>query len=288
MRWSEITLEIPSESAEAASDMLMQAGCAGVAEHGTEPRFLTGLLPATHRVEAAWDALKDRLSQLPGYGLSGARNISFAWKDEEDWANSWKAYYKPLEIGTRLVIRPTWETYDSDPSRVVVALDPGMAFGTGAHPSTRLCLEALERLVKPGCVVADIGCGSGILSLAAAALGAARVHATDIDSLPRKISRENVASNWMQSVVTIHEMEAFSSAAQRCDIVVANIIASTIVELAPSILQRLNPGGVMIASGIVEERLPEVLHAIDAAGFMPMPEVRLDDIWRAVIARRPE
>jgi ribosomal protein L11 methyltransferase len=191
-----------------------------------------------------------------------------------------------LEIGKRLVIKPSWETYNADPNRVVVEIDPGQAFGTGGHQTTRLCLGALEQYAEPGMVVADIGTGSGILAIAAAKLGASVVHATDIDRLPREIARENVARNGLEGRVFIHEMDAFDAAAHDCDLVVANIIALTVIELTPSIAERLKPGGLFISSGIVDERLPDVLAALDATGFNVL-EVREDEIWRAVAARKP-
>jgi ribosomal protein L11 methyltransferase len=161
-----------------------------------------------------------------------------------------------------------------------------MAFGTGGHPSTRLCLAALEDAVKPGSIVADIGTGSGILAIAAAHLGAARVHATDIDSLPRRIARENVTRSHLESIVAVHEMDSFDAAARGCDVVVANIVADTVIELTPAIFQRLKPLGLFIASGIVEERLPDVDQALRGAGFALLNTLQ-EEIWRCAVAQRP-
>jgi ribosomal protein L11 methyltransferase len=285
MHWAEITLEIPAESAEAASALLMEAGCQGVAEKGGDPRVLTGCLPLEEGAQAAIDELEDRLANLPLFGLSAPTDFFVRGVEEEEWASAWKKHFKPLEIGRRLVIKPGWETYDGDPARVIVELDPGMAFGTGGHPTTRLCLEYLDEYVQPGMTVADIGTGSGILALAAARLGAAVVHATDIDLLPRKIARENVERNGLQQVVRVEEMDEFDAAAWNCDLAVANIIALTIIEIAPSIFARLKPGGVFISSGIVEEKLPEVLDALTACGFAVI-EVREEEIWRAIVGYR--
>jgi ribosomal protein L11 methyltransferase len=166
----------------------------------------------------------------------------------------------------------------------VVELDPGMAFGTGGHPSTRLSLLALERVVKTGDVVADIGTGSGILALAAAQLGAAVVYATDIDSLPRRIARENVSRSGLGTVIRVLEMEEFDRDAAGCDVVVANIVADAIVELTPAVRDRLRDGGVFISAGIVEERLDDVLRALAASGFTPI-DVLHEEIWRCVIGR---
>lgn len=232
------------------------------------------------------DDLQIRLQHLPDFGLPAPTDFTLTYTDEEEWAEAWKRHWKPVEFGKRLVVKPTWEKYEGDPDRLVIELDPGMAFGTGGHPTTALSLAALEEYVKPGFVVADIGTGSGILALAAARLGAAKVHATDIDELPRRIARENVTVNQLESVVTIHEMDDFDSAAQSCDLVAANILAGTIIELLPTIVPRIKPGGLFIGSGIVEEKLQEVLHALQQTG-MELVEVRSEEIWRAVIARKP-
>lgn len=286
MRWVEIIIETPPDSVEAVTALLLEAGCQGVAESGDNPMLLTGYLPVSDNLQPAIDSLCDRLSHLPEWELPPIGSLILKYVEGADWANVWKAYFKPLEIGKRLVIKPSWETYNGNSGRVIVELDPGMAFGTGGHPTTRLCLVALEDYVRPGSVVADIGTGSGILALAAARLGASIVHATDIDLLPRQVARENVIRNGLEHVVKIHEMDAFDESARSCDVVVANIIADTIIELAPSIFTRLKPGGIFIASGIVEERLPDVLHALERNNFKTL-ETRAEEYWRMVTSHTP-
>jgi ribosomal protein L11 methyltransferase len=159
-----------------------------------------------------------------------------------------------------------------------------MAFGTGGHPTTQLCLRALEDHVTPGMTVADIGTGTGILAIAAANLGAATVYATDIDSLPRKIARANVARNGLQAIVQILEMEEFDTQARECDLIVANIVANTIIEIAPSAVPRLKPGGIFIACGIVEEHHDLVRDALHVAG-LALQETLREDIWVCLITR---
>jgi ribosomal protein L11 methyltransferase len=286
MRWAEIAVETPRDSAEAVGAALLDIGSAGYRESGASPMVLGGFLPVTDALESALDRLRERLASLPEAGLPPTTGITLRYVEEADWANEWKKYFTPLEIGKRLLIAPSWEVVDPACDRVVVELDPGMAFGTGGHPTTRLCLAALEDYVTPGCMLADIGTGSGILAIAAARLGATTVLATDIDSLPRKIARENVERNGLGDTIRVLEMDEFDEAARDCDVIVANIIAQTIIEIAASVRPRLKPGGVFLASGIVEERLPEVLDAIEAAGFA-LIETREDEVWRFVAARNP-
>lgn len=284
MSWIELCVTTPPDSVEAVTGILLDLGCHGVAETGSDPRNITGFLPEGDPVTLTVQ-LEHRLARLPEFGLPAVHTVTARPVEETDWANEWRRYFRPVEIGKRLVIKPTWESYEGDPSRAIVEIDPGQAFGTGGHATTRLCLEALDEYVLPGMVVADIGTGSGILAIAAARLGASVVYATDCDLLPRKVSQENVERNGLTGIVRIEEMDAFDAVARDCDLVVANIIAATIAEITPSVRHRLKPGGIYIASGIVDELLPVVLAAIGNAGFERV-EIREEEIWRAIVARR--
>ncbi len=310
MRWAEILVEVQAESCEAVTAILLEIGCKGVAQklepiaaNGQWPvaephvpaarmpkphevTLLTGYLPVSDELGPAVDIARERLSRLAEYGLSAPESVTLRTVEDADWATEWKKHFKPLRIGKRLVIKPTWETWESAPGDVVVEIDPGMAFGTGGHGTTRLCLLLLDELVQPGWTVADIGTGSGILSLAAARLGASKVHATDIDLLPRKVSRQNVGASGLDSVVTVHEMADFDAAAVECNLVVANIIADAIIEIAPSVLPRLLPGGIFVSSGIIDDRVDDVVCALMSTGFQVV-DVREDEAWRAVVARKP-
>ncbi len=264
---------------------MLEFGCHGVAEHGSAIRTIVGFLPVTDQLPAILDDLESRFQSMPEYGLPAVAGLTLKYSQDTDWANEWKKYFKPMEIGNRLVIKPSWEDYAGGSDRIAVEIDPGQAFGTGGHQTTRLCLKCLDKYVEPGMVVADIGTGSGILAIAAAKLGASLVHATDIDELPRRIARENVTRNDLDGVVIIHDMGPFDGAAVNCDLVVANIIALTIIELTQSIHDRIKPGGLFISSGIVDDRVDEVIEALTAAGFQIL-EVQEEEIWRAVVARK--
>jgi len=285
MRWAEMTVECPPDSVEAVSYAYIEAGCGGVMMTGADPVKVQGSLPVTDELTGRIDALRAHLERLPEFGLPGLRDgMTVRYAEDEDWANAWKQYFKPLRIGRKIVIKPSWEFFLPQPGDLILDLDPGMAFGTGGHPTTKLCLEALEDYVRPGMRVADIGTGSSILSLAAARLGAEHVFATDIDLLPRKIARENVTRNELDDVIDILEIDAFDTAARECDLIVANIVANTIVELAPSLPGRLKPGGYFLASGIVDGHHDLVSGALRSVGLMPV-ETRSEDIWICLVTR---
>lgn len=221
----------------------------------------------------------------------GSLNIVVRLTDDEDWENNWKIYYKPLEIGERLLIRPSWEQA-KDTGRTVLSLDPGMAFGTGSHHTTRMCLEFLEKTVKDGDDMIDLGCGSGILSIGALLLGAKQALAVDIDPVAEKIAYENAAMNDIYNdryTVLIGDVLSDTALQDRLcekkyDVVAANIVASVIIELTKMVPRIIKPEGVYIMSGIIGDRLDEVLAALDENGFDVL-EVREGDDWRAVMAR---
>ena len=288
MRWAEMTVSCAPEATDAVSYAFIQAGCGGVMLRGENPVSIQGSLPVTDELMGRIEGLRDHLERLPEFGLPALKEgLTLRYAEDEDWANAWKQYFKPLRLGKRMVIKPSWELFDPTGDDLVLELDPGMAFGTGGHPTTQLCLFALEERITPGMQVADIGTGSGILSLAAAKLGATTVYATDIDLLPRKIARENVLRNEMEETVHILEMDAFDATAKDCDLVVANIVANTIIELAASIAERVKPGGIFIASGVVEEHHDLVRDTLAAVGLSPL-ETKREDIWVCLVSRKQE
>ena len=213
--------------------------------------------------------------------------------DEEDWANNWKVYYKPIKIGERLLVRPSWESLSDAEGRTILSLDPGMAFGTGSHHTTRMCLEYLEKTVKEGDALLDLGCGSGILSIAGMLLGAKNALAVDIDPIAEKIAYENAALNGVGrgryevrigDVLTDAALRA-ELATRKYEVVTANIVASVIVALLPVVPLLLREGGVFITSGIIHERLDEVKEAIVASGLTIL-DVKINEEWCAILARK--
>ena len=210
--------------------------------------------------------------------------------EDADWENNWKQYYKPMEIGERLLVIPQWE--EADPGeRIPLYLDPGLTFGTGSHATTRLCLEALEGLVRGGERVLDLGCGSGILSVAALRLGAASALAVDIDDKCRDAAEENAGLNGIgpdRLSVLVGNILTDKTAAERVgggyDLVLANIVADVIIALAPRVRGLLNPGGTFLCSGIIEGRAEEVEAALAAAG-LEIRQRREDGGWHAMVCQ---
>ena len=202
--------------------------------------------------------------------------------EQEDWQNGWRKYYHPLEIGKRLAVVPSWQEYDTD--RVKLVLDPGLAFGTGGHETTSLCMEALDERVQGGERVLDIGTGSGILAIAAARLGAREVLAIDIDPAAVKVARENIVLNHVEDRVRAVEGDLCKSEAMPCDLAVANIVADAIRMLAAPLTRHLAKGGLLICSGIIREREQDVLDAALAAGYVVADRLEKGE-WVALALR---
>ena len=240
-------------------------------------------------VEAAKAAV-ERLKTLDLKVDLGSLLVTVASVDEEDWANNWKKYYKPLEIGSRLLVLPSWEE-KPETERIVLKLDPGMAFGTGAHHTTRMCLEFLEKTVKAGDTMLDLGCGSGILSIAARLLGAVEATAVDIDPIAESIAYENAEMNGIgrdnYHVLignVLSDTRLQKRIAGQYPVVAANIVADVIIALAPIARPLVAPGGVFLVSGIIDERTDEVVKALNDAGFAVEEHSRAEG-WNAFLCR---
>ena len=204
-------------------------------------------------------------------------------KDDEDWANNWKKYYKPLEIGEKLAIVPEWEAYDND-KRIVIKINPGMAFGTGTHESTYMCLELLERYVKKDDEIFDIGCGSGILAIAGLKLGAKRALAVDIDDKCIDASHENAGLNNLEDKMDIKKGNLLDVVKGRADLIVSNIIAEIIVDEIKNLKNHMDNGGIFITSGIINERRQMVIDALEENGFKIIDELEKNN-WVAIVGR---
>ena len=316
MKWFEITVFTTDEGTDPVCDVLREAGMEGftieesrekAAEFlnesalywdfadyeniGTDTPCVKTYLEQTEEnaglIRTAEEALNE-LRKREGSQRLGTLKMKVNVRDDEDWENNWKQYYKPMEIGERLLVLPSWEEMP-ETERTVLRLDPGMAFGTGSHQTTRMCLELIECNTKPGGEVLDIGCGSGILSIAAMLLGASEAVAVDIDPITKDIARENAEMNGVEfahyhiktgDILTDSRLKRLIEG--KYDLVVANIVADVIIRLAPLAKTLCADGAPFIVSGIINERLEEVLKALSEAGFY-ISETRNMDDWNAVL-----
>jgi len=304
MHWLELTVQTHPEAVESVSELLNRYTTGGVAieepieliDEGQEYRVLSGqpvkvhaYLPIDGKEEAARQQVAEGLWHLSSLGPQFVGDLQTRVVHEEDWANAWKDYYHVTHIGQRLVIRPSWREYLPKNNEVVLELDPGMAFGTGLHPTTRMCLEQIEQRMRPDMHVLDVGTGSGILALAAAKLGAANVYCIDNSSVAVESAVANAEMNHMSDRVNVvlgvlDEDEATRLAGQY-NFVLANIIARVIGSIASNLAQVLAPGGILITSGIIEDRRHEAEQPLLASGLKLIDQVMIDD-WVTLILQK--
>jgi ribosomal protein L11 methyltransferase len=302
MDWIEVSLSVDGESGEAVAELLQRYGHQGVSieQEGIPPEewddgealpperlTIRAYFPADERAAEARQQLETALGHMSL--MYPMPKPTYRIVHDEDWAEAWKTHYHPVRIGRRLFIRPLWIQAETGPDDLVIALDPGMAFGTGTHPTTQLCLEALEDRVQPGMKVLDLGCGSGILSIGAAKLGAASVLALDIDPIAVKVTAENAEQNGVADKITAQEgsLETVVTSARRFDLLVVNILARVIIAMCDQHLgDVVRPGGVALFSGLIEEQADDVEAALRKTGLEPTARRQQGD-WMLVEARRP-
>jgi len=299
--WLEVSVEVDGEAAEAVSEVLNRYGRGGVViEH------LLSSGPGAHesvdelRVKAYLPAGDPDLRRTVEEALWHLGQLypipdpTFTLLAEADWAEAWKAHYGVIHVGRRTVIVPRWQEYIPAEGERVVTLDPGMAFGTGTHPTTRLCLAALEEAIRPGMDVLDLGTGSGVLAIAAARQGAASVLALDIDDLAVAAARENVAANGVEHVVRVERgslgvvLSYADAERSRYDLALVNILARVICDLlGQGLAAVLKPGGVLIGSGIIDTQEQEVQAALQKAGIAVIAR-HVERDWVTLVGRKGE
>ncbi len=291
-RYLVLVITTPREAAEAVAAVLHSVPAGGVVEEEAPEGRVR--LRAYVREDVASPGmladLKRRLDVLPTFGLGTAPpDLVVERAVDESWATVWKTHFHAFPVGRRLWVVPTWEDPDLPPDAVSIRLDPGMAFGSGLHPSTQLCLRWLEAHLRPGERVTDIGTGSGILAIAAAKLGAASVVAVDHDPVAVEVARANVTQNGVADHVTVTRGHLLGEVGSPVDVVLANLTAEVVMEMAPAVAGCLAAGGHVVASGIAAPRLDEVCAAFARAG-LAVVAVEADEEWRAVVAqtRGPE
>jgi ribosomal protein L11 methyltransferase len=296
--WAQVSWEVPDSMTDDLSEFLIELSPDGVVtENLTLDTFSLESLeePSTRTVSAffeADDALEGKVAGVcsyireigPSYPGFIFREPTIGYIKEEDWSSSWKSNFKPARIGKRLVVKPTWEEYPENAGDIILELDPGMAFGTGTHPTTRLCMEVLEKIFfredasrhvtgKAALHVLDVGTGSGILGITAAKLGAADVLAIDIDAQALVVAKENIILNGAEKTVIVEDTP-IAQVEGSYGVVVANILAEELVKMASELVKRVSRGGFLILSGILTEKEDMVLR-----GFS-MPEITLAEITR--------
>ncbi|MCB2288776.1 50S ribosomal protein L11 methyltransferase [Clostridium sp. CS001] len=306
--WIEVTIITSSEAVEAVSGMLYNTGVKGVSildpldlifrrDHTTDWDYfdesiidtnsgvvIKGYYKKDEKFESYLEEIKAGVNRLTEFGLDkGAGTVTANKVNEEDWENNWKQYYKPIKVGEKIVIKPIWEEYNKKSDEIIVELDPGMAFGTGTHETTRMCIKALERHVKAETTVFDIGTGSGILSIAAAKLGAKKTIGVDLDPVAVESAKQNVSYNDLNNIEILYGdlMEVVKG---KADIVIANIMADIIMFLTEQVKGFIVEGGYFISSGIILSKKDEVINKLTQCGFK-IEEINIEGEWVCIVAK---
>jgi ribosomal protein L11 methyltransferase len=311
MKWSEISIHTTHEAVEAISNILHEAGAGGVViedpfdltkerdtsfgeiyqlnpdDYPEEGVIIKAYLPVNSFLGETVNEIKQAINNLMLYDIDlGKNSITISEVNEEEWATAWKKYYNPVKISEKFTIVPTWETYEPVSSdELIIELDPGMAFGTGTHPTTVMCIQALEKCVQQNDTVIDVGTGSGILSIAAAMLGAKSVKALDLDPVAIDSAKLNVKLNKVQNIVSVSQNNLLDNIKEPANVIVANILAEIILRFTDDAYRLLEKGGFFITSGIIQAKKQEVKDALIRAGFMIEETLVMED-WVAFIARK--
>ena len=291
MKWCEISIQTSHEAVELIAEIFRDLGASGVVIEDpelvndyitsgkwdytdipiakeTEVVVEKAYLPVNGELEGRIQTLQQEIKALESRGVNTAPAVlTTAELQDEDWSDTWKQYFHTEKPGERVVIKPTWEEYAPKDDEVVIELDPGAAFGTGTHATTSMCIRQLEKLVKPGMTVFDVGTGSGILSIISAKLGAKNIQAVDYDDSVLKIVEENLEQNNVQDIISVAQSDLMQNVHGKAELVIANIIADIIIRLFDQLDEHLEQGGTLLTSGIIEDRIEDVLAAAEAHGY---------------------
>lgn len=314
MKWSEICIETVNDAVEPISNILHEAGASGVviedraeldkkresglfgelyelnpSDYPDEGVAVKAYLPVNSFLQETVDDITAAVKNLSVYQIdTGKLGVSVSEVHEEDWATAWKQYYNPVKISEKFTIVPTWEDYEPfSTDELIIELDPGMAFGTGTHPTTVMCLQALERFVQPNQHIVDVGTGSGVLAIGAALLGASRVTALDLDEVAVSAARQNVELNHVENIVSVSKNNLIDGIDEQPDVIVSNILAEVIISFTDDVASILRPGGFFIASGIIGQKKDDVRKAMTAAGMVIEETVVMED-WVCIVGKKAE
>lgn len=309
MDWMKITILTTTIASDMVSELLISSGSQGtviedkndvqlnqrpegqwdiideeIARRIGDDVKVAGFYPMDDRANDTLALVREKVKRLPEEAPDvdlGKLEVVVSGIDDEDWAENWKKSYKPFRLGKHIVIKPGWEEYSPDDGDKIITIDPGMAFGTGTHETTGMCVALVEELVKPGYTCMDVGTGTGILAITAALSGAKSVLASDIDPMAVRVAAENVELNGFKDVITCKAGDLLELATEKVDVVIANIIADVIIGICADVRQFIKEGGVFICSGIAREREDETIAALNKAGYARL-DVRHNGEWTAI------
>lgn len=290
MDWIKLTVTTTNEASEAVINLLMENGAGGVEidDSDLSQVELATYFQAQAGLVELLPELEQKIAQLREFGLDpGKGTVELAELDDDSWADVWKKYYHPVRLTRYLTIVPSWESYTPETTdEKVIRLDPGRAFGTGTHPTTKLALQALETVVRGGETMIDVGTGSGVLSIAAKYFGVAQIAAYDVDAEAVKAAEENLALNGMQEAITVGANDLLAGIKTKVELITANILAEIIVPLIPQAYECLKPGGIFITSGIIADKKDLIASELEAKGFVIDQILNIKD-WYSIIAHMP-
>lgn len=311
MNWSEVCIHTTHEAMEPVTNTLQELDYGGVViedpldiskqrdsifgeiyeinrdKYPSDGIFIKVYLLMDHQLEANIATIKDSIDRLASYGIDlGENKLTFHEVKAEDWETSWKKYYKPVKISPNITVVPSWEEYVPETANeLMIQLDPGMAFGTGTHPTTMLSIQALEEMIVRNDTVIDVGCGSGVLSIASGLLGARKIIAYDLDEVAIRSTRENVNMNDLTGKVTAKQNNLLDDVNEQADVIVANILAEVIVKFTNEAWNNLKQGGYFITSGIIKDKQELVRQALEEAGFQTI-EIKDMNHWICIISKK--
>lgn len=307
-KWQEVTIHVHRDAEEAVSNLMIEPGSQGVAISdsadyvGQEDRFgelypeveqsemiaITAYYPDTLDIEEVKADLAARLADLTDFGLeTGQVSLESQELAEEDWADNWKKYFEPARITHDLTIVPSWTDYEATADEKIIKLDPGMAFGTGTHPTTKMSLFALEQVLRGGETIIDVGTGSGVLSIASSLLGAKDIYAYDLDDVAVRVAQENIDLNAGTDNIHVAAGDLLKGVTQKADVIVANILADILVNLTEDAYRLIKDEGYLIMSGIISEKLDMVLEAAYSAGFL-LETHMVQGEWNALVFKKTD
>ncbi|MRG86645.1 50S ribosomal protein L11 methyltransferase [Salinibacillus xinjiangensis] len=312
MKWSEVCIHTTNEAIEPISNILHETGASGVViedaldlvkdhdslygevfelnpdDYPDEGVYVKAYLPVNSFLGETVEQIKQAITNLIQFDIDiGANKVTISEINEQEWATAWKKYYKPVKISEKVTIIPTWEDYEPvESDEIIIELDPGMAFGTGTHPTTVLSLQALEQHIHKDDLVIDVGSGSGVLSIASVLFGAKQVYAFDLDDIAVKSTTINAKLNQVNAQIEAQQNDLLKGVEVEADVVVSNILAEVIVQFTHDAFDRLKPGGIFITSGIIQGKKDVVKESLLDAGFEIVEKNQMED-WISFVAKKP-